>query len=584
MKTSRSFFASDEYLPSVGSITDVVEPNRAGKTRCWTPLKYPRSAFFSDENKRRITPFFPYHPDILRAAIRELLILAGRLDHRTLKVPTGCPTESQTESIINNPSSEGDALNDCSNPKRKSNPIQESENNQKRARIHRRGTQKRNNESSCDQEVDDNIDPVAAFSAEELVSTILHSLLLASPAMSTIQQNLRQRNEAPSYSSPAARRPRRIPEEPEQMTETPKNLHEEVLSPDNISFFLDVSENDSSKAFTIVDDNEQDVPPMLQVSISDEAHLRHKAMEMTKRLVRHFDGKSLGLFFGYKSPSANQDRFAELLSSFLFDTSHAMFAWIQTEQDFLFHHRQTDDLDLDIQELLFDQRAIDKIGGLKPRCILPQAVSIRRLRRRNTTWEKFSATAQCQRMFNHCCKEKNILAAGKERRGQRLRQRHWLTSNSPIPEHDECQTLSTSRSRSSSLVSEADLIEEPVSRQATMATCFARQTRILSDIAGSKAISLTKNNPLQSWGVGLLQEGRACIVGKARSHDEGLLEEGVQLCCGDMILFVHNDRGEYAAPPICSWSESQHDDEEWFGRIVNVFKTSTELHLVIQRA
>jgi hypothetical protein len=422
-----------------------------------------------------------------------------------------------------------------------------------------------------------------SMSAEQLVSTILNSLLLAPQSVSTVKSDISPIGETPTTSIAVAKRPRKI-SEVDQMTETPPKIPSEIPSTDNISRYLNLSQHDKSGAFLLLGENDQIVPQMLHVSISDEAHLRDAAMEITKRLVGHFDNKALGLFFGYKFPSTNRVRIAQLFSSFLFDTSHAMFAWIQTEHEFLTHHRQTENLDMDIQESLFDQRAVHKIGGLKPHCILPQAISIRRLRQLNVTWEKFATTAQSKRMFGLFGKERSIVNAGKERRGQRLRQQQWRTSQSLMHDNDESHTISTARSRSSSLASEVDLIDEPVSREATLASCSARQTRILSDVAGSKMISLIKSNTLESWGVGLVQEGCACIVGKARSDAEGDLEGDAHLCCGDMILFVHNDRGEYAAPPICSWSESHTSDEEWFRKLVNIFKKSSVLHLVVQRA
>jgi len=418
-------------------------------------------------------------------------------------------------------------------------------------------------------------------SAEEMVSTILDSILLGAPSESSLSVHVDPSPQMRVISTAVVKGPRKV-SEVDQMTQVPNSSC--VASPDDISCYLDLSEHDESGAFVVFNEMEENVPPMLHVSISDEAHLRDTAMEMTKRLVHHFHNRSLGLFFGYKSPSANGTRISQLLSSFLFDTSHAMFAWIQTEQDFLVQHGQTENLDMEIQASLFDHRAIYKIGGLKPHCILPQALSIRRLRQRNISWEKFATTAQYQRMLGHLSKEKSVVTAGKERRGQRLRQRHWLTSNLLVHDIDECQTTSSSRSRSSSLGSETDIIDAQASRDAVSSSCMARQSRILSDIAGSKVISLIRTNILQSWGVGLLQEGRACIVGKAQFQELGDSEARGSLCCGDMILFVHNERGEYASPPICSWSKPHDSDEEWYPKMVSIFRTSIEVHLVIQRA
>ena len=565
--------------PESVSSSAAIETNRGGKTRGWTPLKYPRSVFFSDENERSITPFFPYHHDILCAVIRELLILEARIDRRSLRMRNKVPTEANTQEVTSDSHSSASTWNTGCLSKRKCT-IQEPEMN-KRARIPVccEGTTSGFREVV---HVDTDVSLTSrSVSAEGLVSIILDSLLLGPQSGSSLSVNVHPSPRMSVISTAVVTRPRKV-SEVDQMTQVP--ISNRVASPDDISCYLDLSEHDESGAFVLFNQMEENVPPMVHVSISDEAHLRDTAMEMTKRLVHHFHNRTLGLFFGYKSSSANYTRISQLLSSFLFDTSHAMFAWIQTEQDFLAQHGQTENLDMDIQASLFDHRAIYKIGGLKPHCILPQALSIRRLRKRNISWEKFATTAQYQRMLGHLSKEKSVVAAGKERRGQRLRQRHWLTSNLLVHDIDESHTTSSSRSRSSSLGSETDIIDAQASRDALSSSCMARQSRILSDVAGSKAISLIRKNILQSWGVGLLQEGCACIVGKAQFQAHGDSEERGSLCCGDMVLYVHNERGEYASPPICSWYKPHNSDEEWFQNMVSIFRTSIELHLVIQRA
>ena len=569
LKSFRSLRKSESVSTSAATETD-----RGGKTRGWTPLKYPRSVFFSDENERSITPFFPYHHDILRAVIRELLILEARIDRRTLRMTNNVPTEEKSQSLMSDPHSEAGTRNTRCQSKRKCTIAEPDMKKRPRVPVCAQGT-------TCGGLVHVDTDVGLRSSSilvEELVSAILHSILLV-PVLGSA---LPQRPRMGMISTAVVARPRKV-SEVDQMTEVPNSSC--AASPDDISRFLDLSAHDESGAFVKFEENEHNVPPMLNVSISDEVQLRDTAMEMTTRLVRHFHNRTLGLFFGYKSPPANCTRIAQLLSSFLFDTSHAMFAWIQTEQDFLAQYGQTENLDMAIQASLFDHRAVYKIGGLKPHCILPQALSIRNLRNRNISWETFATTAQYQRMLGHLGKGKRIEHDGKERRGQRLRQRHWLTSNSLIHDIDaEYQTISSSRSRSSSLGSETDIIDAPISRDTITSCCMARQTRILSDIAGSKVILMTKQNILQSWGVGLLQEGCACIIGRCQFHAEGDLEQRASLCCGDMILFVHNERGEYAAPPMCSWSKPHDSDQEWFQNIVNIFRTSNELHLVIQRA
>jgi hypothetical protein len=344
---------------------------------------------------------------------------------------------------------------------------------------------------------------------------------------------------------------------------------------------IDLSKRNPTGSFSLRS-SVGDISNMLHASISNEALLRDAAMSMTQQLIATFPNRALRLFLGYKTPAITRDRLTQLLAGFLFDTSHATFAWVQTEQEILARAPQTTSLDSMVRTSLFDDRALKKIGGFDPSSLLPHAISIARLRRRNSSWEFFATTAQGKRMLNHHSREKSMISVGKQRRGQRLRQRYWLTSALLSHENDCDVSVSTGpRSRSCSFAS-SEGEEEPMLPGGGKCADLTRQARILADMPGSKAISLVKQPPNTSWGVCLAKEGNACVVGRAKERPAGSRADEY-LRCGDLILHAQNENGQEAFSPLCVWSDAESTGEDFFRAMVDLFKTSEELHLVVQR-
>lgn len=522
-------------------------------------------------------------------------MLDRRLDHRTMKVKNAA-TEEDSSQV--NPLSEN--RSNCCISKRALSSFKEHSQKtmrpQKRPRttlVADRFVEDKN--SICEEMSYEG----HSLSAEHLASSILDSILL--PRVQGAKNEETIISKGPSAADAAT--PLDVTKRPRIISEADEMVESSLIQPSgstidadistNISCYLNLSEVDRGKEVMLRHEKAPEtIPHMLHASISDEARLRDRAMAVTRELVKYFNDKSLGLFFGYKSSSAkNRDRLTQLLGSFLFDTSHAMFAWVQTEHEIMSDQNQSADLDMEIRTALFDRRATEKIGGFKSHSILPQAISIGRLRARNTSWEKFTQTAQGKIMFAHLSNEKSTLDAGKERRGQRLRQRHWLTSELLMSQHesDENQSISSttqSRSRSTSFASEAESVDDCESRERKTALCTLRKTQIFSHMVAFKAISLRRESQQKSWGVGLLQEGRVCVIGKAVSKDieDDAVNGPHHLRCGDVIVFAHNGNGECAASPLCPWLDEDTSDQKCFRSMVDLFRKSTELHLVIRRA
>lgn len=588
---------------AIASVVEVDEKKTGRRSRGWTPLKYPKSAIFADGAEAGSFPYFPLHPDVLSAAVRELFILEGKLDSLTLQISPdktvagehcSAKFQSSTPSFNN---AEVLACSTAGNPRKRKINRSICGDKAKWARV-----------EYSDQR-DDHVDtPLAGNTrvsqteiremnekcsgrrarAEDMVSSVVKSVRVASH--STVLPN--EGNGTSDILPAVVGRPRKVSEADQAV---PLNSaaseqratadiifynddHSEACSRE-ISCFLDLSRRDENGSFPLISAAD-DIPPMLHASISNEALLRDATMTMTTKLIQNFQERSLRLFFGYKTPVISRDRLAQLMAGFLFDASHAMFAWVQTEQEVLSHNPNLVDPDTTIRQSLFNQRALNKLGGFKPHGILPQAISIGRLRRRNLSWEEFAKTAQGIQMLAHHTKQKTAISAGKQRRGQRLRQRHWLTSALLWQDNEDASITTAPRSRSNSIASETD--DEIVEPSVKLDADLTRQSRILADMPGSRSVALFKELSSLSWGVGLVQEGSACVVGRAQSHPDGSRKDSY-LQCGDMILYVQNENGEEAGSPICSWFGSQPMGEDWFQRIVDLFKNSTELHLVIQR-
>jgi hypothetical protein len=603
------------------------------RSRGWTPLKYPKSAIDSEES----FVYFPLHKDVLLATARELLVLDGTLNGTTLQL-----SKQKAKYMVNGGESSAVRfyqrhLKPDSWPL--SAELEEEylhENGCRKRKKHQMGRNKRikleypnvtettkSQGELLEPEVDETtpslvdsleVESHRVPSPEEIATVIVNR---ARMVVVSLEEAGSQHDPIQQSAEKLLRRPRKVSDSDQTPSYGQLSPHREMdqqqfsysklsssrgpLGPieeedkdlyagesQEISQILDLHKRNPEGTFPMRS-SIHCIPQMVHASIFNEALLRDAAMSMTQQLLVSVPDRALRLFFGYKSPSITRGRLARLLAGFLFDTSHAMFAWEQTEQEVLASGIMTTSLDSRIQKSLFDDRALKKIGGFEPSSLLPQAISIARLRRRQTSWKFFATTAQGKRMLDHHSREKSTIAVGKQRRGQRLRQRHFLTSSLLWQETTDCDvSLSTTgpRSRSCSIVSSTDEGGEEdviLNHQGGRATVdLTRHARILADMPGSKAISLVKQPPKTSWGVCLAKEGDACVVGRARERPS-VDDDRYYLRCGDLILLAQNERGQEASSPLCAWSNVKHGQEDWFRALVDLFKTSEELHLVVQR-
>ena len=184
------------------------------------------------------------------------------------------------------------------------------------------------------------------------------------------------------------------------------------------------------------------LPKFLEASIDDEYTMWAWAHEIVLSIMNQFRGSSMNMslrvFLGYtsaKTPST--DRIYEILTNVLFDVSHAMFAFIHT-QDEMTCGLTSKSMDLQIKTSLFDGRALKRIGGFEPSALLPLALGIHRCRQTKTTWEEYAMSVEGRmamsvhsstqvEVSNHGRKRQrgvimvnsSLLELGKKRRGRR---------------------------------------------------------------------------------------------------------------------------------------------------------------------
>ena len=283
--------------------------------------------------------------------------------------------------------------------------------------------------------------------------------------------------------------------------------------------------------------------PEVQASIFTELMLRTAALETTHRLARNFDLSTLHLFFGYKTSKLQEERLVQVINDYLFDCSHAMFVFTASRKD---------DRSLDMK-LFFEKRATAKVGGVDEGSLLCNALSIH-LSKDDDDWSKLAASQEGKRMLQHHGRRLEQLKLGRKRRGDRLRRGNLASDSFDDP-----------RSRASSFSSEGD---EPSNVQQSIHGSVI-------DVPSILHMKVAKG-PNGSWGIILAKEGDMCVVLKSQLQE---------LLVGDLVLQVNDGEGACVRSPSAraSGCVMNDGDEDWFQSIVSMFRSSNELHLMVQR-
>ena len=662
--------------------------NTSWRSTGWTPLAYPSSALYQYNNKNNTTtttkkriqmnhwelnPYFPLHKDVILAATRELLILDGSLDPKTLSVksteddpPTTTTTTTTTEmttpvstidtdtSILLHDKESTTGIkcktNHCGKRKR-NNIISHIENtkhvsfvdqfHRKKVKLDSQGGTKQQQQQQQEEEVMG--EDLAQFIVEKCIwdyhddnemgsnnnSDFPSVIRLSTSTDSNEQHSASCNNSNTTHTTNTAttghdedpfgkgsnmnslRRPRKVSDDFTFVSSYPLSSN---ISPHLVVIAMNMSNTnndditalDSIKKLVGDDIGNQEVflleqknnlPRLLDVSIMTESHLRKMAYIITERLTCHFDDKAKREFLGYKSASLKNDRIIHLISDFLFDVSHAMFAWDQTEAelygtytDNIYNASGIDDQiamirDKKICDELFDERALRKIGGFDASSLLYHAVTMKRLRGKEESWAIFAKSALGKKMLRHHFDDHSRVQVGQLRRGQRIRK----SRSAFHPMTTACSNVNDRalklRSRSSSFVSEVSNdhkhdTDHDVDPNNVIE--YEKSLQLQSTIPDTSLITVSRQDTSKSWGILLAKEGSMCIVMRVpvpSNEHQNVSDHSMMLQKGDLIVSVCNEHNEMV-------NTTQHNGvntTDWFDQAVGLFKRSCTLHLVVRR-
>ena len=619
--------ASMPVVPKSEKVSNDPKQSSRWRSTGWTPLAYPSSALVESGaspgmekvpigDTCHANHVFPLHQDVLRACLRELLILDGTIDGHTLTLIDGgatlrpnpdvdSPVERQNSQkgpryMTHLQPSHWVRAEECCAVKREGrNEPSPSKNRFKRKLPQGTNTLSRNNNNNNkkartvskpaeEPEHKDNTHEPAVQPGSDGDEGASHSYMTLSCSERLTDRILMRAQRAHLDNAPVdhlamvaateeesssslrqTKPPRKVSDaDSEQSADDHSAVGDEIDAVFDISCYVDFPKSKKAGAIRFL---RTELPSLLHVSIVTEALLRERAFEMTKNVLTTFDEDSLRLFLGYKSCSLKRDRIVRLLSDYLFDVSHAMFAWTQTEGEIVGTKAATissvgyfDRLDAMVRDALFDQRALKKIGGWDDASILRHAVSISRCTSRNESWETFAKSVAGRRLLSHHRSGKAFVV-GQKRRGQRMKHRAATTTaqvSSPPSPAKICSPRDVKKS---------DESECKIQLQDSPQSGF----RDLPDVL---RVGLNKK-PGDTWGILLSREGDLCVVDRAPKL-ASLGETNPAIQRGDMILSVENERGEHAGPPN---SFTGNPRSAWFRDVVRLFKTSNQLRLAIRR-
>jgi hypothetical protein len=357
-------------------------------------------------------------------------------------------------------------------------------------------------------------------------------------------------------------------------------------------------------------------PPLMEASIVTEEVLRKHANEMVRILLETFETQHLRRFFGYRKPSTrrkpagegagggvsagdggdaheneddngSREGFVRLIMDFVFDASHAMFAW----QDFeataqpgtLPASPKRDDAgcsqkDRAIAAALFDDRALRQIGGMENGSIVRLALALGRGQRSRQSWADLLTSGEGKHLVeHHLGTPEKLYAVGEKRRGRRMR-RNRASNPSLVPV--DCSAMipiSSAPSHAPSLATTNASVEAGARSRASSIASLDDDviSPSLDSTHGRIRVRMSRKGP--RWGVKLCKIGDMCVVercGSFNSAQPGFLREG------DNVLLVANPHGDSAySPAYKSLSSCQH----WFREIVKLFSENDEVFLVVQR-
>jgi hypothetical protein len=420
----------------------------------WAPLSFPSAVIFASsrgggagagENdpgiatmpqKRSADPLFPLHRDVVAAAVRELLIIDRKIDHRTMKI------------VINTDINEEDRLisdHSCEDKESvmvsRSGSDNEADLNDLRLqpKVKRLCFEVSDSKSFINPEshvvpIEGDIFNHARFGNVESVVDFIVERAILNVNSDQISSTGKEQHDF-SAVSPSIRKVSDASDDMEEhknesSTDFPtcvlslvrSNIVVLHKSPSGSKLTKLTPQYDIGSDFTVPtssvlsflhnprlhreqqEDKVFALPKCLEASIDDEYMMRARSHKIVLSIINQFRGSSMNMslrvFLGYTSSKTPcNDRIYEILTNVLFDVSHALFAFIHTQEEMtrgmtssegvanVINHKS---MDKQIKTSLFDGRALKRIGGFEPSALLPLALGIHRCRQTKTSWEEYA--------------------------------------------------------------------------------------------------------------------------------------------------------------------------------------------------
>ena len=346
-----------------------------------------------------------------------------------------------------------------------------------------------------------------------------------------------------------------------------------------------VSLSDSNKSQPMFGDQ---LPNLVHLSISAENHLRAEARNLVETMTSSFEDRPLREFLGYRSStksSPKRHQLVEGIASFLFDVSHAAFAFEAELAGMDRAAAMSGSLDHKVCDQLFDDRSLRGIGGFDSSSLLRHALSIGRSRAKKQSWNAFATSAHGRNMLRHHWSGNATALVGQKRRRNRPRSR----SSGML---DDEQGGKRSRSSSVSSYASTTTMDESKDRAPPAAEAAVGVSITPSFGAVPDVVSVTIDREIgSSWGVSLANEGDMCIVQRVSRMDPNGLK------VGDMIVSAKTAEGmcvrlaslalpadhcaQYNMGSVVS-EDNTEQKQSFYRRMVNLFKEGKTSTLILE--
>jgi hypothetical protein len=520
-------------------------------------------------------PFFPLHKDLLTVALRELLLLDGSIDSLTCKLhrtKTAMYLHPHSGEIKELPRFQGHARGWQSGEVSKNHARESKSRGSRRLIAKRQRVMQKRGDTPESTETPalwrQHSVKVECSSAREVVDVLL-ARIDTPGGNGRLPKNCGKLAVPISHQDDSQRPLRKVSDlDLVKGATTTRILSDSMLAANDIAQFATLDGRFQLRGLA------SDLPELLQASTETESRLRQVAFSQCVELVVSFDDQSLCRMVGYEVSSIKRERAIDNLANHLFEVSHALFAWENTDSEICqtqlgLSSCQREEL---IKETLFDSRSMECLGGWESSSLLRQSLTVKS--GGNTSWERWAQTRAGQDVIQHHQSSEATLRAGRLRRPVR----EPATQIGKTCGSDAFFTTSFSNTGQRWWFSSVTSLASPAVSKLGLEGHLKKRESL--DFFASTTTVLLHRPPGASWGVVLSREGNMCVVARTGAATKDTLRSG------DVILRVENEAGAHAQAPA-SWClplpPTSSAAKTTFREMVDLFKNSQRLSVQVQR-